>query len=119
MLCSKLLMCLTVLYCVPLLESVDIIPTPYPTPQPMKIELNCNPLDKYADCPHGYCCVRDEFLPTYVYCKRIGKGGEHCATRATYSDCPCTEGYGCKPNIISANFPSLYGTCTKDYNLMG
>nr|KAG5708879.1 hypothetical protein BaRGS_009288 [Batillaria attramentaria] len=66
---------------------------------------------RYDDCPDGYCCVRDEFLPTFVYCKKIGIKDDNCSTRTSESDCPCMEGLDCKPNIKSATFVSLYGKC--------
>ncbi|ESO93231.1 hypothetical protein LOTGIDRAFT_232682 [Lottia gigantea] len=91
----------------------------YATPKPLKIDMNCQPLDKFSQCPHGYCCVRDEFLPTYVYCKAIGTAGEHCTTRDTDSECPCDKGLYCKPNIISGSFQSLYGVCHKRIGNVG
>ncbi|KAK6170160.1 hypothetical protein SNE40_018624 [Patella caerulea] len=99
---------------------VLLTPTPYPTPKPVKIEMKCTPDNKFADCPQGYCCVRDEFLPTYVYCKRFGQSGDACTTQDyTHASCPCAAGYGCKPKIISDGVPFVFGTCTKDYNVVG
>ncbi|XP_067675753.1 uncharacterized protein [Haliotis asinina] len=79
----------------------------------MTIDMDCDPsISKRMDvCPTGYCCVRDEFLPTYVYCKRTGFENEACTTRVTESACPCASGMYCHPNIESATFHSLYGKC--------
>ncbi|XP_041354923.1 uncharacterized protein LOC121372584 [Gigantopelta aegis] len=71
-----------------------------------------NVYSRYSECPPGYCCVRDEFLPTDIYCKKIGDEGDNCTTRQTESDCPCRAGLYCKPNIQSMQFKSLYGRCT-------
>lgn len=76
--------------------------------------MKCNPrVDHRLDvCPTGYCCVRDEFLPTIVYCKRSGLVREDCSTRVTETNCPCGDGLRCKPNIVSSSgVISLYGRC--------
>ncbi|XP_046560217.1 uncharacterized protein LOC124269245 [Haliotis rubra] len=77
------------------------------------IDMNCDPSisKRMDDCPAGYCCVRDEFLPTYVYCKKMGVHNEDCTTKLTESACPCVSGLRCRPNIESATFHSLYGRC--------
>ncbi|XP_046360876.2 uncharacterized protein LOC124138327 [Haliotis rufescens] len=77
------------------------------------IDMKCDPTlsKRMDDCPTGYCCVRDEFLPTYVYCKKMGVHNEDCTTRLTESACPCVSGLHCRPNIESATFHSLYGKC--------
>eukprot|EP00916_Digyalum_oweni_P020485 GHVL01034140.1.p1 GENE.GHVL01034140.1~~GHVL01034140.1.p1 ORF type:complete len:187 (+),score=7.09 GHVL01034140.1:97-657(+) len=85
-----------------------------PTQQQITIDMKCNPrLDHRLDvCPTGYCCVRDEFLPTIVYCKRSGLVREDCSTRVTETNCPCGDGLRCKPNIVSSSgVISLYGRC--------
>jgi len=79
------------------------------------IDLKCNPSlkHKYEACPQGYCCVRDEFLLTDIYCRRFGKEYDNCTTRDSDSECPCEEGLYCKPQF-GGKFPSLYGTCVKN-----
>ncbi|KAK0057753.1 hypothetical protein Bpfe_012709 [Biomphalaria pfeifferi] len=82
------------------------------------IEMNCVPTirHKFDVCPTGYCCVRDEFLATYVYCKKIGAQDDNCTTRDTESSCPCGAGLYCKANIVGT-FPSVYGKCEVSPNV--
>ncbi|XP_071113923.1 uncharacterized protein [Haliotis cracherodii] len=77
------------------------------------IDMDCDPSisNRMNDCPNGYCCVRDEFLPSYVYCKKMGVLNMDCTMRVTESACPCVSGMYCRPNIESATFHSLYGKC--------
>ncbi|GFN85783.1 hypothetical protein PoB_001228900 [Plakobranchus ocellatus] len=77
-----------------------------------RIEMKCNPSlrHRYEHCPTGYCCVRDEFLPTFVYCRKFGSEDDNCTTRDTESECPCSEGLRCRANI-QGKFPSVYGRC--------
>lgn len=78
------------------------------------IEMNCDPRvdNRFQACPEGYCCVRDEFLPTWVYCKKTGEAHEACTTRVTETNCPCMAGLYCHPNIVSqTGTASLYGKC--------
>ena len=74
--------------------------------------MKCNPSlrHRYEDCPAGYCCVRDEFLPTFVYCRKFGDKDDNCTTKDTESECPCTDGLMCLANI-QGKYPSVYGHC--------
>ncbi|GFS05712.1 hypothetical protein ElyMa_004688100 [Elysia marginata] len=74
--------------------------------------MKCNPSlrHRYEDCPAGYCCVRDEFLPTFVYCRKYGDKDDNCTTKETQSECPCAEGLKCLANI-QGKYPSVYGRC--------
>jgi len=76
------------------------------------IQMQCDPSlrHKFELCPKGYCCVRDEFLLTEVYCRRYGQIDDNCTTRDTDSECPCDAGLHCKPNL-AGHFQSLYGVC--------
>ncbi|KAL8624975.1 hypothetical protein ACOMHN_039862 [Nucella lapillus] len=81
---------------------------------PDVIEKQCDPRvsHRFEACPDGYCCVRDEFLPSWVYCKRLGALREGCTTRDSETNCPCSEGLLCQPNIVSSTgTASLYGKC--------
>ncbi|RUS90840.1 hypothetical protein EGW08_001347 [Elysia chlorotica] len=77
-----------------------------------RIEMKCNPSfrHRYEICPAGYCCVRDEFLPTFVYCRKFGDQYDNCTTKETESECPCADGLKCLANI-QGKFPSVYGRC--------
>ena len=74
--------------------------------------MKCNPSlrHRYEDCPARYCCVRDEFLPTFVYCRKYGDRDDNCTTKETESECPCTDGLRCQANI-QGKYPSVYGRC--------
>lgn len=62
-------------------------------------------------CPDGFCCVRDQFLPAYVYCKRIGQLHSNCRRVLDESVCPCHGDLTCVPNLSVPTFVSMYGTC--------
>ncbi|XP_025099570.1 uncharacterized protein LOC112567187 isoform X2 [Pomacea canaliculata] len=74
---------------------------------------HCDPrVDRrFEGCPEGYCCVRDEYVPSFVYCKRLGHVDDNCTTRDSESGCPCLAGLTCHPNAQSATFVSMYGRC--------
>lgn len=67
--------------------------------------------DRTNSCPDGFCCVRDQFLPQYVYCKKIGQQGSHCRHVPDESVCNCDIGLTCVPNLDVPTFVSIYGTC--------
>ena len=62
-------------------------------------------------CPAGYCCVRDDFLFTYTYCKPLGKQGSSCTTTVTDYECPCLPEFSCTSNIQGSAHVSLFGKC--------
>lgn len=75
---------------------------------------HCDPRFEHQNshCPEGYCCVRDEFLPSWAYCKIVTGINEGCTTRPTETNCPCHADLECKPNIVNADgTASLYGRC--------
>ena len=74
-------------------------------------QIPCDINKRTDSCPVGHCCARDEFLPGYVVCKKIGKIRSSCATVPDDSVCPCDSGLKCIPNVNSKDFVSIYGTC--------
>lgn len=80
--------------------------------------MNCDPRvqHRFSVCPEGYCCVRDEFWPSWVYCRKMGLVHRDCTTRDTETNCPCGPGLLCKPNIRDSHsgVASLYGRCVND-----
>lgn len=70
--------------------------------------------DRYGTCDPGFCCVRDQFLASYVYCKRIPTDTHHCITVHSESECACASGLTCRPNINVPTYTSVYGTCKAD-----
>ncbi|XP_022294557.2 uncharacterized protein LOC111104745 [Crassostrea virginica] len=73
--------------------------------------IRCDMSDRYGTCDPGFCCVRDQFLASYLYCKRIPTESHHCMTREAESECACASGLTCVPNINVPTFTSVYGTC--------
>lgn len=76
--------------------------------------IRCDMSDRYGTCDSGFCCVRDQFLASYVYCKRIPTETHHCITVQSESECACASGLKCKPNINVPTYTSVYGTCKAD-----
>ncbi|XP_052087382.1 protocadherin gamma-A4-like [Mytilus californianus] len=72
-------------------------------------DIRCN--IRKPECPNGFCCARDEFLPEYTMCKHTGKIESSCSTVINEAKCPCETGLVCVPNVNSADFVSIYGKC--------
>ncbi|KAK3600487.1 hypothetical protein CHS0354_007867 [Potamilus streckersoni] len=75
--------------------------------------MTCNISNRFESCTEGFCCATDDFQFHIIYCKKIGYEGDHCSTRPSSLDCPCHDGFFCKPNI-AGHLNSLYGTCHRD-----
>ncbi|XP_061192315.1 uncharacterized protein LOC133200547 [Saccostrea echinata] len=76
--------------------------------------IRCDMSDRYGSCDSGFCCVRDQFLASYVYCKRIPTNTHHCMTVVSESECACSSNLTCVPNINLPTFTSVYGKCQGD-----
>ncbi|XP_063403045.1 protocadherin gamma-A4-like [Mytilus trossulus] len=75
-------------------------------------EIRCN--IRKTQCPDGFCCARDEFLPEYTTCKHTGIIKSSCSTVMNEAMCPCETGLVCVPNVNSVDFVSIYGKCQKN-----
>ncbi|KAK3096825.1 hypothetical protein FSP39_003710 [Pinctada imbricata] len=66
---------------------------------------------RLSSCPDGFCCARDQFLASYIYCKRLGTLNHPCTTITSQAHCPCGSGLHCVPNVVKGSYTSVYGTC--------
>ncbi|KAH3726739.1 hypothetical protein DPMN_052608 [Dreissena polymorpha] len=69
-------------------------------------------------CPTGYCCVRDHFLFSEMFCRKLGETGSPCSVRATDFECPCGDGLICDSNIVGpGHVHSLFGRCHNNVSI--